>query len=149
MHILSLACVILAGFWSFSSNTEEEEKVRLSTLMEPATVAIEDADDLAYDGKMSEAVDKYREALEILDRLESENPERAATPEFASVRNKRAYVTATIDSILLLQARNNARAVAITDTTELEKKYAKRQQEKREKRLNRAKGGEEKGGEEK
>ena len=124
----------MGAFWSVGTDKNEDGAVRLSVLIEPATEAIDAADDLAYDGKTSEAVDKYREALEILDTIEAQNPERAATPEFASVRNKRAYVTATIDSILLLEARKNAKAVAITDTTDLEKKFAQRQAEKRAKR---------------
>jgi tetratricopeptide (TPR) repeat protein len=113
-------------YWPFGSDDEEPEPPRLSELMEPASLAIDEAADLAADGKMSEAVEAYRKALATLDQIERENPERAATPEFASLRNKRAYVSAAIDSILLQEARSNAKAVAITDTTELEKKFAER-----------------------
>ena len=94
--------------------------------MEDATAAIDDAADCAADGKVSEAIEKYRKALDELDKVERENPERAATVEFASVRNKRAYVNAAIDSLLMAQARENAKAVAVTDTTELEKRFAER-----------------------
>jgi tetratricopeptide (TPR) repeat protein len=94
--------------------------------MEDATAAIDDAADCAADGKISEAIEKYRKALDELDKVERENPERAATVEFASVRNKRAYVNAAIDSLLIAQARENAKAVAVTDTTELEKRFAER-----------------------
>jgi len=94
--------------------------------MEDATAAIDDAADCAADGKISEAIEKYRKALDELDKVERENPERAATVEFASVRNKRAYVNAAIDSLLMAQARENAKAVAVTDTTELEKRFAER-----------------------
>lgn len=123
----SLALAARASwYWPFGDEEEEQEPPRLSELMEPASIAIDEASDLMADGKSAEAVEEYRKALEILDRLEFENPDRAATPEFASVRNKRAYVSAAIDSILLAQARENAKAVAITDTTELEKKFAER-----------------------
>lgn len=112
-----------AWYWPFGSD-EENDLPRLSKLMEPASSAIDDAADAVADGKMDEAVEHYRKALAELERIEAENPERAATPEFATVRVKRAYVNAAIDSILLAQSRQNAKAVAVTDTTELEKKFA-------------------------
>ena len=111
-------------YWPFSSDDEEKDQPRLSELIEPASLLIDDAMDLLHDGKQDEAVEKFREALEALEKLEAENPERAATDEFTTVRTKRAYVNAAIDSILLDQARKNAKAVAVTDTTELEKKMA-------------------------
>ena len=92
--------------------------------MEPASLLIDDASDLAMDGKITEAIEKYREALAALDKVERENPDRAESPEFATLRNKRAYVNAAMDSIILAQARQNAKAVAVSDTTELEKKFA-------------------------
>ncbi len=114
-----------AWYWPFGSD-EEEDLPRLSKLMEPASLAIDDAADAIADGKTDEAVEHYRKALAALERIEAENPERAATPEFATVRVKRAYVNAAIDSILLAQSRENAKAVAVTDTTELEKKFAEK-----------------------
>lgn len=111
-------------YWPFGSNDDEPDKVRLSTLIEPASELIDEASDLAADGKVQESVEKYRKALEELDRIELENPERAKSQEFATVRNKRAYVNAAIDAMLLSQVRNNAKAVAVSDTTELEKKLA-------------------------
>lgn len=111
-------------YWPFGSDEKEPELPRLSVLVEPASLAIDEASDLMADGRTDEAVECYRKALAELERVENENPERAATPEFATVRVKRAYVNAAIDSILLEQARSNAKAVAVTDTTELEKKFA-------------------------
>ena len=93
--------------------------------MEPASLIIDNASDFAEDGKVDEAIAEYRKALAELDRIELENPDRAEKAEFATLRNKRAYVNAAIDSLLLSQARKNASAVAITDTTELEKEYGK------------------------
>lgn len=119
-------------YWPFGGSDKEEKKAppRLSELMEPASIAIDEASDLVADGKTAEAVAEYRKALEILDQIEMEHPDRAATPEFASLRNKRAYISAAIDSILLAEARENAKAVAITDTTELEKRFAERRARK-------------------
>ena len=77
---------------------------------------------MAAEGKLQEAVEKYRKALAELDRIELENPDRADKPEFATLRNKRAYVNAAIDSMLMSQVKENAKAVAVSDTTELEKK---------------------------
>jgi len=111
-------------YWPFGSDDDEKEQPRLSDIMEPASILIDSASDLADEGKTSEAVAEYRKALAELDRIELENPERAQTSEFATVRNKRAYVNAAIDSLLLTEARNNAKAVAVTDTTSLERRYA-------------------------
>jgi tetratricopeptide (TPR) repeat protein len=115
-----------AWYWPFGSDDEETRSSapRLSTLMEPATSIIDDAADLAAEGKISEAVEKYREALGELDRIERENPGRVDKPEFSSLRNKRAYVNAAIDSLLMRQVQSNAKAVAVSDTRELERKFA-------------------------
>ena len=111
-------------YWPFGSDDDEKEQPRLSDIMEPASLLIDSASDLADEGKTSEAVAEYKKALAELDRIEIENPERAKTAEFATVRNKRAYVNAAIDSLLLTEARNNAKAVAVTDTSALERRYA-------------------------
>lgn len=107
-------------YWPFSS--DEKEPPRLSELMEKASELIDEASDLAADGKVSESVAKYREALAELDRVESENPDRIDKPEFATLKTKRAYISAAIDSMLLSQAKQSARAIAVSDTGELEKK---------------------------
>ena len=109
-------------YWPFGDD-DEPEPPRLSEMVEKASELIDEATDLAADGKGEEAVAKYRAALAELERLEAEDPERAAKPEFASVRNKRAYVNAAIDSMLIGMARENAKAVAVTDTTDLERRY--------------------------
>ena len=44
-------------------------------------------------------------------------------PEFNTLKNKRATVRAAIDSLLLSEAQDNAKAIAVSDTTELQKKY--------------------------
>lgn len=132
MNRLGLALLILtcsgslsaSWYWPFGDDEEEVKVRRLSELMEPATLLIDEAADLASDGKTTEAVEKYRVALKELDRIEKENPERAATAEFATLRNKRAYVTAAVDSMLMTQAKANAKTVAVSDTTELERKLA-------------------------
>ena len=109
-------------YWPFSSG-DESKPPRVSELMEPASVMIDEAYDLADEGKTSEAVEKYRAALAELDRIEAENPERVKEPEFNTLKNKRATVLAAIDSLLLSEAQNNAKAIAVSDTTELQKKY--------------------------
>ena len=122
---LALACGVQASwYWPFGSDDMSEDAPRISELMEPATELIDEASDLAADGKIDESVEKYRKALDELDRIERENPERAKGAEFATLRNKRAYVNAAIDSMLLSQVKQNAKVVAVSDTTELEKKLA-------------------------
>lgn len=118
-------------YWPFGGRDKRASRQRISTLMEPASLLIDTAADHAENDRIPEAVEEYRKALQELDRIELENPERAETPEFATLRNKRAYVNTAIDSLLLKQAQQNAKAVAVTDTTELEKKYAKLLAEKK------------------
>lgn len=113
-------------YWPFGSD-EDEKAPRLSEMMEPATLLIDEASDLASEGKVSEAADKYRAALKELDRIEIEAGERAKSPEFATLRTKRAYVNAAIDSMLMSQAKSNAKTVAVSDTSELELRLAREQ----------------------
>ena len=128
---LFLTALLLAGggmaswYWPFGSDDGDSKPMRrLSELMEPVSLLIDDASDLAADGKTQESIEKYRAALTELDRIELENPERAESAEFATLRNKRAYVNAAIDSLLLSQVRANAKSVAVSDTTALEKRLA-------------------------
>ena len=128
---LAFACGVQASwYWPFGSDEGGEEPKRISELMEKASELIDEASDFAADGKVDESVETYRKALTELDRIERENPERAKSSEFATLRNKRAYVNAAIDSMLLSQVKQNARAVAVSDTTELEKKLAEERGEK-------------------
>ena len=125
VSVLAISCVAQASwYWPFGSDEDEKEVPRISTLMEPASRLIDEASDLAGDGKTDEAVKKYRRALAELNRIEQENPERAKSAEFATLRNKRAYVSAAIDSMLLSQVKANDKAVAVSDTADLEKKLA-------------------------
>ena len=112
-----------AWYWPFGSS--EKEPPRISELIEDAVKLIDEASDLADDKKTDEAIAKYRAALAELDRVEAQNPDRVEKPEFATVRSKRAYIQSAIDSLVFEQTRQNARAVTVTDTTELEKKYMK------------------------
>lgn len=125
--VFGLASSALASwYWPFGSDSAEETTVpvRISELMEPASLLIDEAADLAAEGQAEASIEKYRQALLELDRIELENPERIEKPEFASLRTKRAYVNAAIDGMLLRQVRENARAVSVSDTQELERKLA-------------------------
>ena len=122
--VLALSWGAMASwYWPFGSDDADPKPIRrLSELMEPVSLLIDEASDLAAEGKTQESVEKYRAALAELDTIEMENPERAASAEFATLRNKRAYVNAAIDSLLLGQVRANAKSVAVSDTTALEKR---------------------------
>lgn len=122
---LCLALSASAGaswYWPFGSDGDEKKTPRLSELMEPASLLIDEATDLASEGKVRESVEKYRKALVELDKVEAEDPKRAEAPEFATLRNKRAYVNAAIDSLLMSEVKDNARAVSVSDTTALERR---------------------------
>ena len=137
-RILVISCLAAAlgmpaeasWYWPFSSD-DDNARPRLSEMLEPSSLLIDDATDLAADGKTSEAVAKYREALVEIERLEREHPELVDGPEYNSVRNRRAYVNAAIDSLLLSEATRNARPVAVTDTTELQKRYDEKRRAKK------------------
>ena len=116
-------CAGAYGSWYWPFSSDDEKPPRVSELMEGASIMIDEAYDLAADGKTSEAVEKFRAALAELDRIEMENPDRVKEPEFNTLKNKRATVTAAIDSLLLNEAQVNAKPIAVTDTTELQKKY--------------------------
>ncbi len=140
--VLALAALAAFGtraswYWPFGSDedVDDPKRPRLSELMEPASILIDEATDLAEDGKSVEAIEKYRAALAALDAIEAENRDRASKPEFATLRNKRAYVNATIDSLLLMQVKANARAVAVSDTTALERRLAEERAKKAGKAL--------------
>jgi len=138
LTLLTLA-LALAGaahaswYWPFGSDDDGEERKipRLSELMEGASTNIDAAVDFAEDGKTAEAIEAYRRALAELDGVERDYPELSGKPEFATLRNKRAYVNAAVDSLMLSQVTANAKAVAVSDTTELEKKLAAERAAKR------------------
>lgn len=132
LSVFAAASMVHASwYWPFDGAGSASSSPRLSELMEPVTELIDTASDLAADSKVNEAVEKYREALLELDKIEMENEDRVKKPEFATVRNKRAYVNAAIDALLLHQVKSNARGVAASDTTELEKRLEKERAAKR------------------
>ena len=121
LMVSAAACA--SWYWPFGGSEDGTKPPRISELLEEATEMIDRASEYSDEGKIDEAVAEYRRALVELDRVEYMNPARAETAEFTTVRNKRAYVNAAIDSLLLKQAQQNAKAVAVTDTTELQKRY--------------------------
>ena len=110
-------------YWPFGSD-DEEVIPRVSELMEPASTNIDAATDFEYDGKFDEAIACYEAALRALDMVEAEYPDQMDKPEFTTVKTKRAYVKTKIDTLKFLQVKENSKAVAVSDTTELEKKLA-------------------------
>lgn len=127
IFLIMLSCALVMAaeaswYWPFGDS--EPKPPRLSELVERASELIGEASDLAADGKVSEAVEKYREALAEINRVEAENAERAKTTEFATLKTKRAYVEATIDALLMNQVRQDAKPIAVSDTTDLERRLA-------------------------
>lgn len=120
---LSLAAPA-AWYWPFDFDPDSTNKPpRLHRLLEKANEYIELAEDEALDGDGDKAIENYRLALKELDRVEAENPDRAESPEFAPLRNKRATCSAAIDSIRFAQVNDNRRAVAVSNTSDLERKW--------------------------
>ena len=121
-------CAQGAWYWPFGADRDSTNAPpRLHRLLEPANDFIELAQDASLEGDTAKALENYRFALEELDRVETEYPDRAASPEFAPLRLRRAACTAAIDAIRFAQVNENMRPVSVTDTTELEKRWEKEQ----------------------
>ena len=117
-----------AWYWPFGGDEDSEKRPRLHRVLENANDLIEQAEDAAIDGDSERALELYNSALTNLVDIAEKNPDRAEKPEFAPLRNKIAATTAAMDSIRFAQVNQNIRAVAVTDTTELQKKYRKKQE---------------------
>ena len=111
-----------AWYWPFDPDSTNKPP-RLHRLLEQANEYIELAEDEALDGNGDKAIENYRLALKEIDRVELENPDRADTAEFAPLRNKRATCSAAIDAIRFAQVNENERAVAVSNTTKLERRW--------------------------
>ena len=127
LTVLLSACVQAAWYWPFPSAEDNTNKPpRLHRLLEKANDFIELAEDESLKGDADKALDYYRQAHDELMRVQVENPDRAETPEFAPLRNKIATCKAAVDTIRFEQVNSNIRAVSVTDTTELQRKWNKR-----------------------
>ena len=121
-------CAQGAWYWPFGADRDSTNAPpRLHRLLEPANDFIELAQDASLEGDTAKALENYRFALEELDRVETEYPDRAASAEFAPLRLRRAACTAAIDAIRFAQVNENMRPVSVTDTTELQKRWEKEQ----------------------
>ena len=130
--LLCAATAHAAWYWPFGSDEDSPDRPpRLHRLLENANDLIEQAEDASLDGDAEKALELYNSALTNLVDIANQNPERAETPEFAPLRNKIAATSAAIDSIRFAQVNQNIRAVAVTDTTELQKKYDAEQAKKK------------------
>ena len=130
--LLCAATAQAAWYWPFGSDEDSPDRPpRLHRLLENANDLIEQAEDASLDGDAEKALELYNAALTNLVDIANQNPDRAETPEFAPLRNKIAATSAAIDSIRFAQVNQNIRAVAVTDTTELQKKYDAEQAKKK------------------
>ena len=130
--LLCAATAQAAWYWPFGSDEDSPDRPpRLHRLLENANDLIEQAEDASLDGDAEKALELYNSALTNLVDIANQNPERAETPEFAPLRNKIAATSAAIDSIRFAQVNQNIRAVAVTDTTELQKRYDAEQAKKK------------------
>ncbi len=122
----SVLCAHGAWYWPFGDSEGTNAPPRLHRLLQPANDYIELAQDASLEGDAEKALENYRLALGELDRVEAENPDRAASSEFAPLRSRRAACTAAMDAIRFAQINENTRPVAVTDTRELQKKWNKK-----------------------
>ena len=128
---LCLAAAPAANAWDWFGlkpydEADTNRPPRLHRLLEKANDFIELAEDETLNGEADKALDYYYQALDELRRVQFENPDRAETPEFAPLRNKIAACKAAVDTIRFEQVNANIRAVSVTDTTELQRKWNKK-----------------------
>jgi len=116
-------CAQGAWYWPFGDRDSTNAPPRLHRLLQQANDYIELAQDASLDGDADKAIENYHLALAELDRVEAENPDRAASAEFAPLRARRAACNSGIDAIRFAQINDNVRPVAVTDTTALQKKW--------------------------
>ena len=133
LFLALFASLPLPASWYWPFGDSDDDPPRLSELVRESSKLIGEASDLAADGKVTEAVEKYRAALSELDRVERENPELSEKVAGGTIKTKRAYIEAAIDSLLMSQVRENARPVAVSETSDLEKRLAEERQPKVEK----------------
>ncbi len=124
LFLALFASLSLSASWYWPFGSSDEDTPRLSELVRESSKLIGEASDLAADGKVTEAVEKYREALAELDRVEREHPEMSESVASGTIKTKRAYIEAAIDALLMNQVRENARPVAVSETSDLEKRLA-------------------------
>lgn len=124
---VSALCAHGSWYWPFGSDEDgTNAPPRLHRLLESANDYIELAQDASLNGDADKALENYRLALGELDRVEAENPDRAADSEFAPLRTRRAACIAAMDAIKFAQVNDNIRPVSVTDTTELQKRWNKK-----------------------
>lgn len=116
-------CAQGAWYWPFGDRDGTNAPPRLHRLLQKANDYIELAQDASLDGDADKAIENYRLALAELDRVEAENPDRAASAEFAPLRARRTACNSGIDAIRFAQINENVRSVAVTDTSALQKKW--------------------------
>lgn len=133
LFLALFASLPLPASWYWPFGDSDDDPPRLSELVRESSKLIGEASDLAADGKVTEAVEKYRAALAELDRVERENPELSEKVAGGTIKTKRAYIEAAIDSLLMSQVRENARPVAVSETSGLEQRLAEERQPKVEK----------------
>lgn len=116
-------CAQGAWYWPFGDRDSTNAPPRLHRLLQQANDYIELAQDASLEGDADKAIENYRLALAELDRVEAENPDRAASAEFAPLRARRAACNSGLDAIRFAQINDNVRPVAVTDTSALQKKW--------------------------
>lgn len=117
------------------ARSKNKKPPKVSELLKKSNDTMNLAQDAYIDGDAKKAIDLYRRALRELTNVELQNPERAAGAEFAPLRFRKALCETEIDRIMLEEVTANARSIAVTDTSELEKKREERKQAARKHKL--------------
>ncbi len=121
---ICITLMIICGFALSAAAKDKQPKV--SELLKEANELMAQAQEAYVSGESKQALELYRKSLEEIVRVERDNPRRVSSSEFAPVRFRKALCETEIDRIMLDDVSSNARTVAVTDTSALEAKRAKR-----------------------
>ncbi len=120
----SLYLPLYAG-WFGESEEEKEAAIaeRVADLMRPPRAKIAEAQLLADEGQIEDAIKLFREAQTELEKIERENDTRHTA--FAALRLTKFHCISMLDDLVLRRSKVNDTRQAVTDTTDLELRLAK------------------------
>ncbi len=119
---LCLLCAspMMAGFFWGDNDTEieAERAEKVADLMREPRVKIAEAQLLADEGKIEDAIAMFREAQTMIEKIESEND--TSDVSFASLRLTKFHCISMLDDLILRRVKVNDTRQAVTDTSDLE-----------------------------
>jgi len=123
-----VACVSVAQDTSSAPqpSTGTEKKPQILELIKPANDLMSKAQEAYIGDDSKKAIALFREALEVLLKVEQEYANVVPASELSPVKFRKAICETEIERVLLEEAQASSRSIAVTDTHELEQMRAER-----------------------